>query len=179
VAANAAGRSVYENIPETQRRGAEAELQSDLPYGFGADLGYTYIQALTLRPYLSCSTTPCVPTLVAAGHRIPAVPAGAFYSGVSWRHEPSGFTVTVEAIGHSQIYANEVNTAAAGGYWLFNLHAALRQSLPHWDLGEAFRIDNLLNRQYVGSVIVNETNGRYFEPEPGLSAYLMFSASYH
>ena len=179
VAANAAGRSVYENIPETQRRGAEAELQRDLPYAFSVDLGYTYIQALTLRPYLSCVTVPCVPTLIAAGHRIPAVPAGAFYSGVSWRHDPSGLTVTGEAIGHSQIYANDVNTAAAGGYWLFNLRAALKQSLPHWDLGEAFRIDNLLNRQYVGSVIVNETNTRYFEPQPGLSAYLMFSASYH
>jgi iron complex outermembrane receptor protein len=179
VAANAAGRSVYENIPESQRRGAEAELQRDLPYAFSVDLAYTYIQALTLQPYVSCVTVPCVPTLIAAGHRIPAVPAGAFYSGLSWRHDPSGLTVTLEAIGHSQIYANDVNTAAAGGYWLFNLHAALKQSLPHWDLGEAVRIDNLLNRQYVGSVIVNETNMRYFEPEPGLSGYLLFSASYH
>jgi iron complex outermembrane receptor protein len=179
VAANASGRSVYENIPETQRRGAEAELQSDLPWGLSADFAYTYIQALTLRPYMSCGTVPCVPTLVQAGHRIPAVPAGAFYSGLSWQHAPAGLSVTLEAIGHAQIYANDLNTAAAGGYWLFNLHAALKQSLPHWDLTESFRIDNLANRLYVGSVIVNETNARFFEPEPTRSAFVMFSASYH
>ena len=29
------------------------------------------------------------------------------------------------------------------------------------------RSDNLFNRRYAGSVIVNEGNGRYFEPAPG------------
>jgi len=28
------------------------------------------------------------------------------------------------------------------------------------------RIDNLLDRNTIGSVIVNESNGRYFEPAP-------------
>jgi iron complex outermembrane receptor protein len=30
-----------------------------------------------------------------------------------------------------------------------------------------FRIDNLLDKRYVGSVIVNEANARFFEPAPG------------
>jgi iron complex outermembrane receptor protein len=46
-------------------------------------------------------------------------------------------------------------------------------------LSESFRIDNLANRRYVGSVIVNETNSRFFEPEPGRAAYVMFSAAFH
>ncbi len=29
------------------------------------------------------------------------------------------------------------------------------------------RIDNLFDREYVGPVIVNESNGRYYEPAPG------------
>jgi outer membrane receptor for ferrienterochelin and colicin len=29
------------------------------------------------------------------------------------------------------------------------------------------RIDNVFDRRYVGSVIVNEGNARYFEPPPG------------
>jgi iron complex outermembrane receptor protein len=29
------------------------------------------------------------------------------------------------------------------------------------------RGENLLDRRYAGSVIVNEGNGRYFEPAPG------------
>ncbi|RBC19577.1 hypothetical protein BRN37_20680, partial [Xanthomonas oryzae pv. oryzae] len=28
------------------------------------------------------------------------------------------------------------------------------------------RVDNVLDRQYVGSVIVNDGNGRYYEPGP-------------
>jgi iron complex outermembrane receptor protein len=40
------------------------------------------------------------------------------------------------------------------------------------------RIDNLANRHYVDSVIVNESNSRYFEPEPGRNVYLMFSATH-
>ena len=34
------------------------------------------------------------------------------------------------------------------------------------------------NRSYVGPVIVNETNSRCFEPEPGRTVYLMLSASH-
>ena len=29
------------------------------------------------------------------------------------------------------------------------------------------RIDNLFDRQYAGSVIVNDANSRFFEPAPG------------
>ena len=29
------------------------------------------------------------------------------------------------------------------------------------------RVNNLLDREVIGSVIVNEANGRYFEPAPG------------
>jgi iron complex outermembrane receptor protein len=42
VQANAAGRSVYQNIPATQRRGAEAELQSDWGHGFSSEFAYLY-----------------------------------------------------------------------------------------------------------------------------------------
>jgi iron complex outermembrane receptor protein len=31
------------------------------------------------------------------------------------------------------------------------------------------RINNLLNRRYVGSVIVDDGNSRYFEPGPGFN----------
>jgi iron complex outermembrane receptor protein len=179
VVANASGRSVYGNIPATQRRGVEAQLQGDLTHGFSTQLAYTYIQALTLDSYTACSTTPCVPTVVPAGNRIPAVPAGAFYSGLTWQYPRAGLSATLEAIGRAQLYANDLNTAAAGGYWLFNVHASFQQDVPHWHLTESFRLDNLLNRNYVGSVIVNETNSRFFEPQPGFNAYVMFSASFH
>jgi iron complex outermembrane receptor protein len=37
----------------------------------------------------------------------------------------------------------------------------------NWMLDVFGRVDNLFDRDYVGSVIVNEGNGRYYEPAPG------------
>jgi iron complex outermembrane recepter protein len=177
VQSNTAGRSVYQNIPATQRRGAEAELHSDWSHGFSSQLAYTYIQALTLQSYSTCILVPCVPLVVSPGHRIPAVPADTLYAGVTWRRAPGDFWVTLETIGRAQIYANDLNSHAAGGYWLANLRLGTEQQLTAWQFTEALRVDNLSNRGYVGSVIVNETNARYFEPEPGRTVYLMISAS--
>jgi iron complex outermembrane receptor protein len=178
VEANSAGRSVYQNIPATQRRGAEAELQSDWSHGFSSQLAYTYIQALTLESYSTCIVVPCVPVVVGPGHRIPAVPADTLYAGVTWRRAPGDFWITAETIGRAQLYANDLNSQAASGYWLANLRFGTEQQRGVWDFTEALRLDNLANRRYVGSVIVNETNMRYFEPEPGRTVYLMFSASF-
>ena len=36
-----------------------------------------------------------------------------------------------------------------------------------WEFSSFGRVDNLFDRRYVGSVIVNEGNARYFEPAPG------------
>jgi iron complex outermembrane receptor protein len=36
-------------------------------------------------------------------------------------------------------------------------------------LNAFLRINNLLNRRYIGSVIVDDGNSRYFEPGPGFA----------
>jgi iron complex outermembrane receptor protein len=56
----------------------------------------------------------------------------------------------------------------------------LTQRLGRWRLTEFLRVDNVANRNYAGSVIVNETNGRFYEPSPrrnmtvGIRAALQF-----
>jgi iron complex outermembrane recepter protein len=178
VQSNTGGRSVYQNIPATQRRGAEAELQGDWGHGFSSQLAYTHIQALTLQSYVTCIVVPCVPVVVSPGHRIAAVPADSMYAGFTWRRAPGDLWVTLETIGRARIYANDLNSQAASGYWLVNLRLGTEQRLTAWQLTEALHLDNLTNRRYVGSVIVNETNARYFEPEPGRTVYLMISVSH-
>ena len=75
---------------------------------------------------------------------------------------------------------NDPNTDFADGFTVWNLAAGLEQRRGQWRVSEFARIDNLANRNYVGSVIVNETNFRYFEPAPrrnkslGLQAALQF-----
>ena len=40
------------------------------------------------------------------------------------------------------------------------------------------RVDNLFDKRYIGSVIVNEGNARYFEPAPTSTWIFGMSASY-
>ncbi|CCK06986.1 Probable tonB-dependent receptor yncD precursor [Cronobacter sakazakii 696] len=40
------------------------------------------------------------------------------------------------------------------------------------------RVDNLFDKSYVGSVIVNESKGRYYEPAPGRNYGVGASVSY-
>ena len=43
------------------------------------------------------------------------------------------------------------------------LAARFRQDAGAWQWREFIRVDNLANRRYAGSVIVNEVGGRFFE----------------
>ena len=63
--------------------------------------------------------------------------------------------------------------------WVANARVGLTQTLARWKFSETLRVNNLADRAYVGSVIVNESNSRFFEPSPGRTYYLMFNAARH
>jgi iron complex outermembrane receptor protein len=63
-----------------------------------------------------------------------------------------------------KLYVNERNTDATPAYAVFNVRAGFEQKVGTWTLREFARVNNLADRNYVGSVIVGDTNGRFFEP---------------
>jgi iron complex outermembrane receptor protein len=186
---NSGGRTVNQNISETTRRGLELALDAAWADGFSARVAYTYIKAVVAQSYFSCVAAPCNPLSnptgpppanylpVAAGAFLPAVARNSLYVGVTWNYAPLGFSTTFEALGRSKIYTDDRNSDAAAGYWVANWRAGFQQETRHWRFNEFARLDNLANRAYVGSVIVNETNSRFFEPAPGRTAYLMLNAA--
>ncbi len=178
VQANSGGRSVLENIGPTRRRGAEFALEAKLNDSFTGVLAYTAIDAHTLADYQACAVTPCVPVTVAAGSHLPAVPRNALYAGLTWRNG-RGFTLTGESVGRAGIYADDRNQAFASGYWTSNLRAAWTQGWAHGTITESARLDNVFDRRYVGTVIVNETNRRYYEPSADRTALLMVHVAFH
>jgi iron complex outermembrane recepter protein len=185
---NSAGRAVDQNIGETTRRGLELDTEANFAGGFSGRLVYTYIRAVVQQPYFTCVTTPCNPLaagppppsyqLVPAGSYLPALARNALYAGVTWRYAPLGFSTTLDTVGRSRIYVNDRNSDAADGYWVVNLRAGFEQDTAHWRFSEFARLDNLADRTYVGTVIVNETNSRFFEPAPGRTAFIMFNAAW-
>ena len=178
VQSNTAGRSVFENIADTQRRGAELGLDAWWKGGFTSRIAYTYIKAEVVSPYETCVTVPCHPTLVPEGNRLPAVPANSLYAALTWRYAPAGFSITAETLSRAQIFVDDRNSDAVPGYWVENLRAGFEQDTGAWHFSEYASVNDLTNRRYVGSVIVNETNSRFFEPAPGRTALVMFSAAY-
>jgi iron complex outermembrane receptor protein len=186
---NSGGRTVSQNIGETNRRGFEAGLDATWGGGFTARLAYTYIRAVVGEAYSTCVAAPCNPLAnpggplppnyktVPAGSHLPAVPENALYAGLRWNYAPLGFSTTIETLGRAKIYVDDRNSDAAAGFWVVNLRAGFEQDTQHWHFSEFGRIDNVANRNYVGTVIVNETNSRFFEPAPGRTAYIMFNAA--
>lgn len=186
---NSGGRTVAQNIGATNRRGLELGLDANWMGGFSARLAYTYIRAVVGQAYATCIAAPCNPLAhpggplpanykaVNAGNHLPAVPMNSLYAGLTWSYAPVGFSTTLETLGRAKIYVDDRNSAAAAGYWVANVRAGFDQETRHWRFSEFARLDNLANRAYVGSVIVNETNSRFFEAAPGRTAYIMFNAA--
>lgn len=178
VKASSGGRQVFENIDRSERRGAELEWSADWPAGLESRVAYTYIRAVTAAAYRSCAGTPCAPVLIPSGNRLPAVPANAIYAALSWRAPVVGLRATAETIGRSSLYVDDRNSDSAAGYWSTNLRVGFEQVQASWKVAETLRVDNVTDRRYAGTVIVNESNSRYFEPDPGRTYFLLVTASF-
>jgi len=168
------GRTTYRNADQTRRRGVEAEWDGNLGHGVTAHANYTWLLAEFADPYVSGLP----PVITPAGARLPGVPPQQFYGEVVWT--PGGYfgfsaAGEVEYVG--RIYANDLNTAFAPAYTLGNVRVGFAQDSGRFKFTEYARLNNIANVNYVGSVIVGDTNGRYYEPSPGRNWYAGVSVS--
>ena len=158
------GRTTYKNAGRTRRRGVEAEWEGALGGGFTGYAAYTYLSAT----FAADTTTGTPPQIVQAGSRLPAVPANSAYAELAWaRAEWAGFSTALEFQYADKLYVNERNSDFAASYSVVNARAGFEQRAGMWTLREFVRVNNLADRNYVGSVIVGDTNGRFFEPAAG------------
>jgi len=62
--------------------------------------------------------------------------------------------------------------SCAAGHTLLGLGLRFEQVRGDWTWREFLRVENLTDRRYAGSVIVNDGNGRFFEPGAGRSVFV-------
>ena len=86
--------------------------------------------------------------------------------------------IAVSGVARGKVYAEDTNQNAAPGYAIANLRFGVDRQYGQVNLRSFLRIDNLFDRQYVGSVIVGDSNGRYYESAPGRNWLLGVSARY-
>lgn len=162
VDASASGRTVYANAGRTQRRGLELSIDGRLLPELQATLSYSRLDATFDDSYRSSTGT-----TILAGNQLPGTPRNTLYAELAWRHRASGFDTAIEARASSRVYVNDVNADAAAGYTVVNWRGGFAQHLGRVELKEFVRVENLADRRYVGGVLVNDANGRYFAPAAG------------
>lgn len=164
-AASANGRSTFRNAGSTTRKGVELSLQNDLGAGFHGYLGLTWLQAdFASGPF--------------AGKRLPGVPRTTLYGALDWTYAPLGFYALASAQLRTRVFVNDENAQAAASYGVADVEAGFRQQAAGWRFKEFAQVNNLFNRHYVGAVVVDATNGRFFEPEPNRNWLLGVNATY-
>ena len=178
IESNSGGRATYKNVGRTSRKGFELGATATLPYGFEAFAAWTRLQAKFLDSFTSVANTPAVPVTVAAGSFLPGVPGTVFYGELRWRHAPSGFTGALEYLHKSRVWVDDRNSEAADGYGIFNAAGSFVQDSGRWRFTEYLRVDNLGDKKYAGSVVVNDANLRFYEPAPGRNYVAGVSARY-
>jgi iron complex outermembrane receptor protein len=176
IESNAGGRSTFKNAGRTRRSGVELGASAALPLGFEALLAWTRMEARFLDTFNSVAGTPAVAVVVPAGSRLPGVPRASLYAELRWRHAPSGFMAAFEFQRKSRVWVDDRNSEAADAYGLFNVAAGFTQRFGNWRFSEYLRVDNLTNRRYAGSVVVNDANLRFYEPAPGRTAVMGMQA---
>lgn len=169
VADNTGGRASYRNIGRSRRQGIEASLRGDLGDCWRIVLGATHVQARFLSSFLTGSPAVTVPV----GSRIPGVPENYGSLRIE-RGSALGWRMGAEWQGIGAVPVDDRDSARAPGYLLTGLDLGYGIDLGATRLHLSARADNLFDRHVIGSVIVNESNGRFYEPAPGRS--VMFGA---
>ncbi len=175
------GRTDYKNASKTRRQGAEISAESYLGAGFEAHLAFTWLDAQFTQPFTTNSTNCITPgagvITVPSGNKLPGVPAYTMFGELVWRHAASGFHAGAEVRANGKVYVNDFNCASAAPYTVANLRAGFEQRGKRWRLTEFARIDNVTDRQYIGSVIIADGNNRFYEPAPGRNYLLGINAA--
>jgi iron complex outermembrane receptor protein len=173
VARNAGGRSSFRNAAGiTRRQGLEISTLVPVASDWQVDVSYTYLDAKFRDSNLICASVPCtVPNVaIPAGSPIPGVPRHQGQIRLQWTPGPWSAALETEAISH--LVVNDSGSVAAPGYGLVNAELGRNWSFGASQLRTFARIENLFDRRYVGSVIVNEGNSRFFESGPDRSALI-------
>ena len=162
-AGNSGGRASFANAGRTRREGVEFGFSGTLSGGWRYALAAAWIDARFVEAFSFASQGEV--RRVDAGNRIPGVPRTDLFAELDWRSDDGRWSHAIEAHMVGRIVVDDRNTDAAAGSLRLAWRGQWRAARGGW---RAFaRIDNLVDRRYAGSVIVNEGNGRFFEPAAG------------
>jgi len=149
------GRTSFRNAAETEREGIEL---------FGR-----YVLNSNVRVQLSIQS---LDALYSAGqwdgNQLPGVAGEQYQLGIQWLpFANDALQLDLGAQQRSRIYTADNNQVYAPHYTTFDASARGTYSVQSLQFDWWLKLANLTDENYVGSVIVNQSNGRAFEPALG------------
>lgn len=96
--------------------------------------------------------------------RIPGIPLHQLQASMTWRW--SGLFLTAEGITSSRVPVDDGNSGIAAGWTLANMRVGGRIPIGGALMMPVVAVQNLFDRRYAGSVVVNAAGGRFYEPAP-------------
>ena len=164
------GRTAFKNAPGTTRAGWELSGSTLLTPHWRGTLAASKVDAQYSEAFNS-GTTP-----IAAGNQLPGIPQHYLFSELLWSSQAAhgskrlakvGTRAGVELTRAGRLFANDTNTAFTDGYTTLALKASQGWAAGSGSLTAYARVDNLTDKRYVGSVIVNQAASQFYEPAPG------------
>lgn len=143
------GRTTYINAEQTARRGVEFAFQGELSEQWLSRFSATYTDATYSN-----------------GARLPGVAKQQAYWQLQWLPSAQQRVQLVSEY-RGEVAANDANEVFAPSHVLWHLAWQQQLQWDQWQIAPWLKIHNLTDRDYVGSVVVNQGSGRAFEPGVG------------
>jgi iron complex outermembrane receptor protein len=174
VASSSGGRTVYTNAGHTRRSGLELAYSGRLAPGWRAHVALSTLNATFADAFASGSGG-----VVAAGNRIPGTVNRSLFAELAWQPRAvPGMTAALELVHQGSMAVDDTNSDRTDAATWVNLRVGFEQKIGPWTLRQQLRVDNIANKAYVGSVVANDGNQRFFEPAPGRQWGLGVTASH-
>ncbi len=156
------GRNTFQNAKRTQREGIELYWNKNLWQELYAQASYSYLNAKFDADIPGSDSR----ETVYKGNIIPGIAKNQAYIALNWQPE-TGFQAGLDVRYNDKIYVDDINSDTAPSYTVMAANIGYVWKNADWKINTFARVDNLLDKDYVGSVIVNDGNKRFFEPADG------------
>ncbi|MQZ30761.1 TonB-dependent receptor [Acinetobacter haemolyticus] len=166
------GRNTFRNADKTLREGVELTWNKALWHDLIANASYAYLDATFESDVPEIGSV----SKIESGNLIPGIAKQRAYASLAWKPKV-GLYGGVDAQYSDKIYVNDINTEVAPSYTTISAYTGYVWNVSDWRVNTYARIDNMLDKNYIGSVIVNDGNGRFFEPADGRNWSAGFSVT--
>ncbi|MFV5190983.1 MULTISPECIES: TonB-dependent receptor [Acinetobacter] len=156
------GRATFRNADKTLRKGVEFAWNKKLWKDLAVNASYAYLDATFDSKVPAAGKIAEIPE----GNAIPGIAKNQAFIGVVWQPE-QGFYAGLDTQFMDKVYVNDINSDAAASYTVASIYTGYAWKYADWGINGFARVDNLFDKNYAGSVIVNEGSSRFFEPADG------------